>query len=201
MMNDLEKPTHDFMNQELAFWLGLPSWNASQAAKLISGVVPDEVAFSPRESVSTIDGRDISYQGNRTYDDTMFMCNASDTQDRVAIVAAANKIETASPQEWIALSESVGMVPPWKEYAIANGMLPERRLKVAEPEKLLTPTERNTLLTIIAALCKYEGIDPQGRGAAQRLMEMTDDLGAHVDDGTIRNHLAKIPDALETRMK
>ena len=68
-------------------------------------------------------------------------------------------------------------------------------------DKPLTTTERNSLLTIIAALCKYEGLDPQVRGAAQRIMEMTDDLGAHVDDETIRKHLAKIPDALETRMK
>jgi hypothetical protein len=69
------------------------------------------------------------------------------------------------------------------------------------PEKPMTTTERNTLLTIIAALCKYDGLDPQERGAAQRIMEMTDDLGAHVDDETIRKHLAKIPVALETRMK
>jgi hypothetical protein len=70
-----------------------------------------------------------------------------------------------------------------------------------KPDKPLSTTERNTLLTIIAAMCKYEGIDPQVRGTAQRIREMTDDLGAHVDDGTIRTVLAKIPDALETRMK
>lgn len=68
-------------------------------------------------------------------------------------------------------------------------------------DKPLATTERNSLLTIIAALCKYEGLDPQARGTAQRIMEMTDDLGAHVDDGTIRTALAKIPDALETRQK
>lgn len=68
-------------------------------------------------------------------------------------------------------------------------------------EKSLSTTERNTLLTIIAALCKYEGLDPQERGMAQRIMEMTDDLGAHVDDGTILTSLKKIPSALETRMK
>lgn len=52
-------------------------------------------------------------------------------------------------------------------------------------DKPLATRQRRTLLTVIAAMCKYEGLDPQGRGTAQRIMEMTDDLGAHVDDGTI----------------
>lgn len=68
-------------------------------------------------------------------------------------------------------------------------------------EKPLGKSERNTLLTIIAAFCKYESIDPQGRGAAVEIMKMTDDLGVHVDDGTIRRWLKSIPDALESRMK
>lgn len=82
-----------------------------------------------------------------------------------------------------------------------DAMRGERDSLRAMVDKGMTTTERNTLLTIIAALCKYEGLDPQGRGAAQRIMEMTDDLGAHVDDGTIRTALAKIPVAVETRMK
>ena len=47
-------------------------------------------------------------------------------------------------------------------------------------EKPMTTTERTTLLTIVAALCDYSAID-------------TDD--------TIRKILAKIPDALERRMR
>lgn len=68
-------------------------------------------------------------------------------------------------------------------------------------EKSLSSNERNTLLTIIAALCDYSAIKHQERGAAQRIMEMTDEIGTHVDDETIRKALAKIPNALETRMK
>jgi hypothetical protein len=80
----------------------------------------------------------------------------------------------------------------------------ERKAKSESPidvEKPLSTTERNTLLTIIAAFCKYESIDPQARGVAKQIMEMTDDLGAHVDEGTILRWLNKIPDALETRKK
>jgi len=80
----------------------------------------------------------------------------------------------------------------------------ELREKVESQEatnKELKNTERKTLLTIIAALCEHERIDWQGRGASQNIMRMTDDLGAHVDDETIRKVLKKIPDALEARMK
>jgi len=74
----------------------------------------------------------------------------------------------------------------------------EHEAKIDRP---LTTRQRRTLLTVIAAMCKYERLDPQRRGTAQRIMEMTDDLGAHIDDGTIAKILSEIPDALETRMK
>ena len=38
----------------------------------------------------------------------------------------------------------------------------------ASPEKPLSPTERNSLLTIIAALCNHASINPQGRDAVGR---------------------------------
>lgn len=68
-------------------------------------------------------------------------------------------------------------------------------------DKGLTATERNTLLTIIAALCDYSAINHQERGVAQRIMEMTDEIGAHLDDQTILTALKKIPNALEARKK
>lgn len=68
-------------------------------------------------------------------------------------------------------------------------------------EKSIATRERNSLLTIIAAFCKYEGIDPKERGAAGEIVQMTEDLGAPVSDDTVRRILAKIPDALESRRK
>lgn len=70
-----------------------------------------------------------------------------------------------------------------------------------ETEKPLKATERNTLLTIIAALCDYSAIDPQARGAAQQLANLTQEIGAAISDDTIRNALAKIQDAVESRKK
>lgn len=98
--------------------------------------------------------------------------------------------------EW---ARSKGFNPDWAPIAVELGLIPGAT-SVME-EKPMTTTERNTLLTIIAALCGHSKINYKERGASQRIMEMTDDIGAHVDDGTIRNALKKIPEALETRMK
>ena len=62
-------------------------------------------------------------------------------------------------------------------------------------------TERITLLTIIAALCKYSAIDPEGRGAAIQMAKLTEEFGAAVTDDTIRKVLKQIPDAVESRKK
>lgn len=69
------------------------------------------------------------------------------------------------------------------------------------PEKPIAANERNSLLTIIAALCEYSAINPQERGAASQIAKLTEEIGAVVSDDTVRRALAKIPDALETRRK
>ena len=71
----------------------------------------------------------------------------------------------------------------------------------APVDKPVTTTERNTLLTIIAALCDYSDIDPKARGTASQLAGMTVELGAPVTDETILKALVKIPNAVERRMK
>ena len=70
-----------------------------------------------------------------------------------------------------------------------------------QKEKPLKTTERNTLLTIIAAMCKYEGISPLDRTTTSKIVEMTEDLGAPVSDDTVRSILKKIPDAVDYRDK
>lgn len=73
--------------------------------------------------------------------------------------------------------------------------------KPVPTEKPLTTTERNTLLTIIAALCDYSDIEPKARGAAQQIANLTEELGAPVTDDTIHKALRQIPNAVERRMK
>lgn len=70
----------------------------------------------------------------------------------------------------------------------------------ASADKPLASKERNTLLVIIAALLKYEGINHQGDpSAVGKVVQMTDDLGAPLTDDTIRKHLKQIPDAVQAR--
>jgi hypothetical protein len=69
-------------------------------------------------------------------------------------------------------------------------------------EKPLSVRERTTLLTIIAALAKHGKIDIKECGkSAQFISGLTDQIGAHVSKRAIEDHLKKIPDALEVRMK
>jgi hypothetical protein len=68
-------------------------------------------------------------------------------------------------------------------------------------EKALSTTERNTLLIIIEALCRYTDIKSQERGTAPKIVSLTHAVGAAVGDDTVRDVLKQIPKALETRMK
>lgn len=69
-------------------------------------------------------------------------------------------------------------------------------------EKLLSTRERNTLLTIIAALAKNGKVDIKEYGkSAQFISGLTDELGASVSKRAIEDHLKKIPSALEVRMR
>lgn len=70
-----------------------------------------------------------------------------------------------------------------------------------EVEKSLSTSERNSLLTIIAALCQQARIKPLERGAPTKIANLTEAIGAPVSDDTVRRLLTKLPDALESRMK
>lgn len=71
-----------------------------------------------------------------------------------------------------------------------------------EPSKDVATRERNTLLTIIAALCKEAGIDYSKPAKAAGMIQSTAaKMGVSIGETTIEGHLKKIPDALGTRMK
>lgn len=73
------------------------------------------------------------------------------------------------------------------------------KLRKAQEAPPLGTRERNTLLTLIAALCqKHETIDLSERGVAQRIAHLTECIGAGVGEQTIRKVLADVRDALET---
>ena len=69
-------------------------------------------------------------------------------------------------------------------------------------EKPLSNRERNTLLTIIAALCKEAKLDYTKHAKTAGLIQSTvAGMGASIGETTIEGHLKKIPEALGTRMK
>jgi hypothetical protein len=103
--------------------------------------------------------------------------------------------------EFAAWAIHVGLsIPPELASIARSPAIPKLETATAEEKPLLT-TERNTLLTIIAALCDYSDIKHEERGAAVQIAKLTEDIGAAITDDTIRKVLKQIPDALETRMK
>lgn len=99
--------------------------------------------------------------------------------------------------DWLPVAEEMSLIPASIQ-AQRKGAASDRDKNSDKPLKTI---ERNTLLTIIAALCDNSNIKYEDRGAAIRIMEVMDGFGAHIDDGTIRNVLKQIPEALSTRLK
>lgn len=82
----------------------------------------------------------------------------------------------------------------------------EREAKAQATDELMnmpiSTRERNTLLTIIAALCKEAKIPYDKPAKAAGMIQSTAaTMGVSIGETTIENHLKKIPDALATRMK
>lgn len=70
------------------------------------------------------------------------------------------------------------------------------------PAKSLATAERNSLLVIIAVLCKEAKLDySKAAKTAGLIQSMADDMSIRIGETTIENHLKKIPEALESRMK
>lgn len=75
------------------------------------------------------------------------------------------------------------------------GKKPDAACAGVTADKALSTTERNSLLTIIAALCDYSAVDVKKRGAAAQIAGMTEDIGARVSEDTVRRVLDKIVEA------
>ena len=134
-------------------------------------------------------GKSAPFGGHDPYE--VLPSNAEEIVVKVAdFTAWADGLGWALPDEFPRLNAAGG-------YPVA----PEGLRNGDSEDKPLGKRERDTLLTIIAAFCKYESWDVQGRGTATTIAKLTEDLGAPVTDDTIRKVLGQIPDALDTRMK
>lgn len=78
----------------------------------------------------------------------------------------------------------------------------QSKLNESVSGKPLLSRERDTLLVIIAALCKDAGYDYTKHAKTAGLIQSTaTKMGLAIGESTIEGHLKKIPDALGTRMK
>lgn len=103
-------------------------------------------------------------------------------------------------------SNQTDLIAAYKSAVLENQHLRERLANsemrsMVKAEPPASPKHRRTLLTLIGALCKAADLDVKKRGVAQRLMEMTEQVGAPVDDETIRKIMADIPEAIESRSR
>jgi hypothetical protein len=103
------------------------------------------------------------------------------------------------PDYFVQWALGKGYFIAWLKYARSVGYFVE-----PDPEeKPFGMTERNTLLVMIAALCKKLGIDPQDKSSAKKLERLVDalELRKGVTDETAKKHLDAIPEALRPRTK
>jgi hypothetical protein len=128
---------------------------------------------------------------------------AKHKEDRKAFLAKANERRDAGCDS--SNYHPAGGLPDDSVMVVRTDALREFEQTINEDsvsaDKPLNTNERNTLLTIIAALCDYSAIDPKARGSATQIASMTAELGAPVTDETILKALVKIPDAVARRMK
>lgn len=119
--------------------------------------------------------------------------------DPKAIKKLQTYFKAASEDRTILDAMPASLIQLAAEIASGSEIKPPAR-KESRIDRALHTRERRTLLIVIAALCKYDGIDFSARGSSQRIREMTEDLGAPIDDETIRRIIGEIQEALETRM-
>ena len=157
-------------------------------------------------------------------DDNKYICGSRAHLEQLNTKIASKNIEQSEVEKLLNrhTEDRNKLLEKWRsrpasENFYPSGSLPEDSVLVVRTEALrefeqsvngppnkdkpMTTTERNTWLTIIAALCDYSAIRYQERGAAPQIAAMTDEIGASVSDDTIRKVLEKIPDALERRKK
>ena len=94
-------------------------------------------------------------------------------------------------------------LPPDCEIIVRSEALAELEAREAAPpeadERTLGMRERRTLLTVIAAVCSLDKIDPAERGAAKKIIGAAELLGIKISASAISRILNEIPEAVETR--
>jgi hypothetical protein len=82
-----------------------------------------------------------------------------------------------------------------------DALVPQKSTLADTNTRNLNPKEKNTLLVLIAALCKEANIDPSTRGVASAIAKLTEQIGTPLSDDTIRKVLRQLDGARDARSK
>lgn len=160
------------------------------------------------------------------YDDNQFSAGSRAQLKNIERRIAAENIDTGEAEKLLNKHKADRLIfladrkqKPVEEHYYPGGGLPADSVMVVRTAALtefidnfnadsdqvgrsLGTTERRVLLCIIAALAKEAKLDVSKPGKTAIFIEsLTDALGVHVAKRTIEEHLKRIPDALESRMK
>ena len=184
-----------YLSKDLAmFWAEAAEWNYLTAVSLISWLDPYNIKKEDDLSLFDASLKKADVALSHYFSDTEVMVIKTGKKTPIEWLRIFGKCRLSISQNLLAaLLNHLGDCPELDFYGHHAG--------AKKSDKPLTTRQRKTFLIIIAALCSSAKIDPQARGASQRIKELTESLGVPVDDETIRTLLSEIPDALETRMK
>ena len=177
---------------DYSYFFKLDEWIEDQIIDLFDQKNPEKLRDLIRASINAKKLHSIRWQQSHNHFNSITYYF-----DPAVIIDWAISKQIELPKELLEWYEEKNKLKPEQEPDYLN----PSHLVDSKADRPLATRQRKTFLIIIAALCSSAKIDPEARGASQRIKELTESLGVPVDDETIRNLLSEIPDALEARMK
>ena len=175
----------------ISYWLKKTRWGLGEFAALFYGINPYVYKDDDWNIAMGRNGQITKMKKQEIKDLSTLITDRLDTIE----------IISNTPIGWKNILQKLNLSQPAWMVSIEEAKPIETQGKAPVPEKPLGKIERDSLLTIIAALCDYSDIDLKARDVVAQIVGMTEEIGAPLSDDTVRRHLNKIPDALEDRMK
>ena len=182
-------------------WRHVPNVKLWEAVALSLDIEPKFVKHGPHGWV----GGSHVFSESELFKDRIFIAtrnlSVNGPLEPTAIVVAHPEACEVSLVKFSAWARSIDWEIP-SELAEGISLKTEFKQNNPEPiEKPLLTRERNTLLTIVAALAEIAGIDINiPHSAAEAIAHQTQQMGCPISQKTIANKLKEIPDALETKI-
>ena len=179
--------------EELHQWLIMDTWPKEAAMFLIAGVIPTQI-----------------YEGFGFFKVTGGLLHNHDGEkdERIHQIEDLTRLwdsnpnhpDRAEPKYFFDWAEAKGIEVPWLEGAKKAGYFKD--LPSPGRGDGVGPKVQNTLLCIIAALCKEAKLDyTKPAKTAALIQSAAAQMGVSLGETTIEGYLKKIPDALAARAK